>query len=91
MDTNKLERVKQLVMKQLTGTLTGPEQEELRRLTDSDADCRRLADELLASDFLTAAVLDEMPEATRKDVDAARKRVGKHGSRAYMVCDASHR
>ena len=50
MDTNKLERVKQLVMKQLTGTLTGPEQEELRRLTDSDADCRRLADELLASD-----------------------------------------
>lgn len=25
MDTNKLERVKQLVMKQLTGTLTGPE------------------------------------------------------------------
>ena len=46
---------------------------------------------LLRRGASVAAVLDEMPEATRKDVDAARKRVGKHGSRAYMVCDASHR
>ena len=43
------------------------------------------------TELFIGAVLDEMPEATRKDVDAARKRVGKHGSRAYMVCDASRR
>ena len=46
---------------------------------------------LLRRGASVGAVLDEMPEATRKDVDAARKRVGKHGSRAYMACDASHR
>ena len=27
-----------------------------------------------------AAVLDEMPDATRKDAEAARKRVSKHGN-----------
>ena len=46
---------------------------------------------LLRRGASVGAVLEEMPEATRKDVDAARKRVGKHGSRAYMVCDASRR
>ena len=86
MDTNKLERVKQLVMKQLTGTLTGPEQEELRRLTDSDADCRRLADELLASDFLTAAVLDENTAWQERTWQGLYRRMGVRGgvlSRLY--------
>lgn len=46
---------------------------------------------LLRRGASVGAVLDEMPEATRKDAEAARKRVGKHGSRAYMVCDASRR
>lgn len=34
---------------------------------------------LLRRGASVVAVLDEMPEATRKDVDAARKRVSKHG------------
>lgn len=46
---------------------------------------------LLRRGASVGAVLDEMPEATRKDADAARKRVGKHGSLAYMVRAASHR
>lgn len=34
---------------------------------------------LLRRGASVGAVLEEMPEATRKDVDAARKRVSKHG------------
>lgn len=46
---------------------------------------------LLRRGASVGAVLDEMPEATRKDAEAARKRVSKHGSQPYMACDANHR
>lgn len=37
---------------------------------------------LLRRGASVAAVLDEMPEATRRDAEAARKRVSKHPTRA---------
>lgn len=54
----KLERVKQLVMKKLAGTLTASEDEELDKLVREDGRCWRLVDRLLAPDFLARAVLE---------------------------------
>ena len=54
----QLERVKQLVMKQLTGQLTAAEERELERLVQTDSRCRRLAGRLLSPEFLSKAVLD---------------------------------
>lgn len=59
----QLERVKQLVMKQLTGQLTAAEERELERLVQTDSRCRRLAGRLLSPEFLSKAILERNKDA----------------------------
>lgn len=59
----QLERVKQLVMKQLTGQLTAAEERELERLVQTDSRGRCLAGRLLSPEFLSKAVLDHNKQA----------------------------
>lgn len=60
---SRLERVKQLVMKQLMGQLSTQEKQELEALMHTDERCRRLAERLLSSDFLSKAILERNKDA----------------------------
>ena len=54
----KLERIKQLVVKRLTDGLNAQEEEELNNLMQTDIRCKRLAERLLSPSFLRKAILD---------------------------------
>ena len=93
----QLERVKQLVMKQLTGQLTAAEERELERLVQTDSRGRRLAGRLLSPEFLSKAVLDHNKQAQAASWQSLYERMGYTGGvlgrfrriRRWMVAAAA--
>lgn len=75
----KLERIKQLVVKQLTDRLDTQEEEELKALVQTDARCKRLAERLLSSPFLQKAVLDHNRAALSASWQKLYARIGYRG------------